>query len=116
MRKASVALAVLIAALACAAAPAEAKVAPPRLVIPKLHLDLPIGLSLNSGPAFYPTSGIPGQPYTIAIAGHRTTHTRPFWSIDALHRGDLIEIRWRGVHRYRVTGTQIVLPTQVEIA
>jgi sortase A len=83
-----------------------------RLLIPKIHLNAPVGLTLDRGPAFYTGSARPGQPYTIAIAGHRTTHTRPFWSLDALHRGDRIVIVWHGRrHVYSVTGSAVISPS-----
>ena len=87
-----------------------------RLIIPRLDLNAPLGTRVNAGPAFYPGSGRPGEPYTIAIAGHRTTHTRPFWSLDVLSRGDRIVIVSRGVrHAYRVTGTRVVAPSDWSI-
>ncbi len=112
MRKVSVTVAAsLLVALACAAGTAFAAPADVRLIIPKLHLDDPVGSQLDAGPAFYPGSARPGQPYTIAIAGHRTTHTRPFWSLEALHRGDRILLEWHGVkHVYLVTGSRVVAP------
>lgn len=98
---------------------AGSRAAPPgdRLIIPRLHLNEPVGTDVDAGPAFYPGSGRPGEPYTIAIAGHRTTHTRPFWSLDVLARGDRITIVSRGVrHRYVVTGWRVVAPTNWGVA
>src|SRR6266498_5477437 len=106
MRRISATVAAVTVALAWAVG-AQAGNATPgatRLIIPKLHLDAPLGTVVDHGPAFYPGSGRPGQPYTIAIAGHRTTHTRPFWSLNALKPGDRIAIVWRHTwHLYRVT-------------
>lgn len=102
-----------------AAGTAGSRTAPPgdRLIIPRLQLNDPLGTDVDAGPAFYPGSGRPGEPYTIAIAGHRTTHTRPFWSLDLLIRGDRITIVSRGVrHVYVVTGTRVVAPTNWGIA
>ena len=83
-----------------------------RLIIPRLHLSEPLGTMLDAGPAFYPGSGRPGESFTIAIAGHRTTHTHPFWSLDRLTRGDRIVILWTGRrHVYEVTGSRVVAPT-----
>jgi sortase A len=88
-----------------------------RLIIPRLHLNVEVGNRVDAGPAFYPGSGRPGQPYTIAIAGHRTTHTRPFWSLDVLTRGDRIVIVSGGVrHLYRVSGSRVVAPSDWSIA
>ena len=88
-----------------------------RLIIPRLHLNVPLGTSVNDGPAFYPGSGRPGEPYTIAIAGHRTTHTRPFWSLDVLTKGDQIMIVTRRArHVYVVSSVRVVAPSDWSIA
>jgi sortase A len=115
MRRAITLLTAVGLALALTAAGnAGSRATPPgdRLIIPRLQLNDPLGTDVDKGPAFYPGSGRPGEPYTIAIAGHRTTHTRPFWSLDELSRGDRIVIVSHGVrHRYVVTGTRVVAPT-----
>lgn len=115
MRRAGVTTIVsILVALACAAGPAAAggRLAQARLIIPRIHLDAALGSSLAAGPAFYRGSAHPGDPYTIAIAGHRTTHTHPFWSLDALRRGDRIVVVWRGSrHTYVVTGSRVVSPS-----
>jgi sortase A len=88
-----------------------------RLIIPRIHLNDALGTNLDLGTAFYPGSGRPGEPYTIAIAGHRTTHTHPFWSLDLLTRGDRIVIVSHGVrHVYVVTSSRVVAPTDWGIA
>src|SRR6476646_323003 len=111
MRKVSVTAATIVVALAFAAG-ASAGAPAARLIVPKLHLNVPVGRIVDAGPAFYPGSGRPGQPYTIAIAGHRTTHTRPFWSLDQVARGDKIVIVWHGrPHPYTVTSTRVVAPS-----
>jgi sortase A len=92
--------------------PAAAAGTSTRLVIQKLHLDVQVGTSLDNGPMYYPGSAHPGEPYTIAIAGHRTTHTHPFWALDELRRGDTITLVYKGArHTYRVTSTRVVAPT-----
>jgi LPXTG-site transpeptidase (sortase) family protein len=107
---AAIAYALILAATSSAAAAGDPP-QPDRLIIPHLHLNDQIGTSIDAGPAFYPGSAHPGQPHTIAIAGHRTTHTRPFWSLDRLSRGDRIVIVARRVrHLYVVTGSRIVAP------
>lgn len=114
-RRAVIALAALALGLALAPAGSPSSAAgnqPDRLVIPRLHLNDAIGTSVDAGPALYPGSGKPGEPYTIAIAGHRTTHTRPFWSLDLLKRGDRISIVRGGVRfAYVVTASLVVDPT-----
>jgi sortase A len=120
MRRAIALLTALGLALALTATGnAGSRAAPPgdRLIIPRLHLNDPLGTDVDAGPAFYPGSGRPGEPYTIAIAGHRTTHTRPFWSLEVLTRGDRIVIVSDGVrHLYVVTGTRVVAPTNWSVA
>lgn len=113
LRFAAAAAAVFAAA---ALAPAAFAGSGTRLVIQKLHLDVPIAASLDDGPIYYPGSARPGQPYTIAIAGHRTTHTHPFWALDELHRNDTITLVFRGVrHVYRVSTVRVVAPTDWSI-
>jgi LPXTG-site transpeptidase (sortase) family protein len=84
--------------------------------IPRLNLKARIGTSLNKGPAWWPVTGRPGGGDTIAIAGHRTTHTRPFYWLDRLRPGNAIYIRWAGrMHAYRVTGQRILSAKQLHI-
>jgi sortase A len=90
---------------------------PPLLTIPRLGLEAGIGRSLNQGPIWWPVTGRPGGGDTIAIAGHRTTHTRPFNELDRLRPGDSIQVRWNGrLHDYRVSGTRILSAKQLHIA
>ena len=87
------------------------------LIIPGLDLKARIGSSLNEGPAWWPVTGRPGGGDTIAIAGHRTTHTRPFYWLDKLQPGDSIYVRWAGrLHAYRVSGRRILSAKQLHIA
>jgi LPXTG-site transpeptidase (sortase) family protein len=122
MRQLSVIVSFLSVALGCAPAAVAGAGSgsvndPARLLIPKIHLDAPVGLTLDRGPAFYAGSARPGQPYTIAIAGHRTTHTRPFWSLDLLRKGDRIVLVWHHRrHVYTVTGSEVVSPSDWTIA
>lgn len=89
---------------------------PPRISIPRLHLKATIGTSLNRGPAWWPVTGRPGGGDTIAVAGHRTTHTRPFNGLDRLRPGDAIYVRWAGrVYAYRVSGRRILSAKQLHI-
>lgn len=87
-----------------------------RLAIPRIGLDMTFvqgtaGPQLELGPGHYPSTGLPGQGETIAIAGHRTTFLEPFRHIDELRRGDLIEVRMPyGSFAYAVTGRQVVAP------
>ena len=85
--------------------------------IPRLRLKAKIGTSLTKGPAWWPITGRPGGGDTIAVAGHRTTHTRPFYWLERLRPGDSIYIRWEGrVHAYRVSGRRILSAKHRHIA
>jgi sortase A len=48
--------------------------------------------SLQKGPGHYKATPIPGQPGTVAIAGHRTTYLAPFRHINDIQDGDEIRI------------------------
>jgi LPXTG-site transpeptidase (sortase) family protein len=88
-----------------------------RINIPRLHLRATVGRSLDQGPAWWPVTGRPGGGDTIAIAGHRTTHSHPFLNLDRLEPGDVIYVRWQGIaHRYVMSGRRIVSQKQLHIA
>lgn len=90
---------------------------PARITIPKLGLATRIGTNLDAGPIWWPVTGRPGGGDTIAIAGHRTTHTHPFLDLDRLSRGDVIDVRWQGdAYRYVVSGRRILSSTNLHIA
>ena len=87
------------------------------LNIPRLQLKTAVSLNLNTGPAFWPETGRPGSGDTIAIAGHRTTHTKPFHDLDKLRNGDRIYLRYGGhTHAYVMTSRQIVSVKNLHIA
>jgi sortase A len=91
--------------------------APARINIPRIHLKAQVGTSLNEGPAWWPITGRPGGGDTVAIAGHRTTHTHPFLNLDRLEPGDPIYLRWQGVvRRYVMSGRRILSQKQRHIA
>jgi sortase A len=122
-------LSTLLALLALLGPPASSAAGPaaatPRLgnilgtiIIAKLHVRALIregtdAAELNRGPSHYPSTALPGQGETIAIAGHRTTYGAWFRHIDQLTPGDEIDILLQpkfggGTHRYRTTGHRIV--------
>jgi sortase A len=92
-----------------------------RIVIPRIDVDKIVvhGVSrddLKRGPGHYPGTPLPGQPGNAAIAGHRTTYGAPFHRVDELEPGDEILVTTQqGSFRYEVMGTEIVLPTDVEV-
>ena len=89
----------------------------PLLNIPRLDLKASLGTDLNDGPAWWPVTGRPGGGDTVAIAGHRTTYTRPFYWLERLRPGNAIYVRWAGrMHAYTVTGRRILSAKQLHIA
>jgi sortase (surface protein transpeptidase) len=72
------------------------------LVIPRLGLYTTTAQSLDGGPWLYYR-----DRDTVAIAGHRTTHTRPFARLPELRRGDRIFLNG---YRFVVRKTAVVRP------
>jgi sortase A len=71
--------------------------------------------SLKRGPGHYATTVLPGLRGTVGLAGHRTTYLAPFRRINELRKGAriLLEMPY-GRFEYRVSGTQIVKPTDTK--
>lgn len=68
------------------------------------------------GIGHYPGTAMPGDVGNFALAGHRTTFGRPFHRVEELQVGDPIVVRTPDTwYVYRVTSTQVVLPSQVEV-
>jgi len=66
---------------------------------------------LRKGPGHYPKTPLPGEPGTVAVAGHRTTYLAPFRTLDRLRRGDRIVMAMPyGRFVYRVRRTRVVPP------
>ena len=86
------------------------------ILIPALHVDAAFveGIAeedLAKGPGHYPDTPMPGRGGNVAIAGHRTTHGAPFWSLDSLHEGDDITLITRkGRFVYRVRWVKVASP------
>ena len=92
---------------------------PARISIPRLHLRSRVfpASKLALGPAWWPVTGRPGGGDTVAIAGHRTTHTHPFYYLERLRPGDAVYVAYHGhVHRYRVLRSRVVPSTNLHIA
>ncbi len=71
---------------------------------------------LQKGPGHYPTTSLPGEAGTVAIAGHRTTYAAPFNKINEIAKGDRITLEMPyGTFIYTVTGTAIVDPSDVSV-
>ena len=87
------------------------------ILIPAMHVDAAFveGTDpddLSKGPGHYPGTPMPGRGGNVAIAGHRTTHGAPFWSLDSLHEGDQITLITRkGRFVYRAQWIKVASPT-----
>jgi sortase A len=89
--------------------------------IPKLGVkkDLLEGVSLtvlDQAPGHWPGTAMPGHAGNVVVAGHRTSHDRPFRYIDQLVPGDPVVFTTKqGRYVYKVTSTEIVLPNAIRI-
>ena len=86
-----------------------------QLKIPSIGLDWTVveGVGvpdLKKGPGHFRETPMPGQLGNAAIAGHRTTYGAPFFDLDKVQLGDLIEVGTlrRRCSSYAVTGTTVV--------
>ena len=93
-----------------------------KIRIPKLGVDMVVvegtgAGQLALGPGHYSGTAYPwDRSGTVGLAGHRTTHLRPFHALDRLVPGDRIELVTKaGTFRYVVSGTRIVEPTDVQV-
>jgi sortase A len=92
-----------------------------RIKIPAIHVDVVVvegttQSALRAGAGHYPQTPLPCEPGNVAIAGHRTTYGKPFTNLDLLHPGDAIILETPvGKCTYKVTRTEIVLPTDTHV-
>jgi sortase A len=92
-----------------------------RIEIPRIGVDdiVVAGVEtddLKRGPGHFPDTPLPGQLGNSAIAGHRTTYGQPFRNVDQLAAGDEIRVTTlSGTYVYRVTGQQIVSPSDYQV-
>jgi sortase A len=71
---------------------------------------------LIRGIGHYAGTDLPGEVGNFAMAGHRTTYGKPFNQIDKLVEGDVVLVETKDTYFvYRVTGHQIVPPSQVSV-
>jgi len=88
-----------------------------RIQIPKIGANFVIvqgtdAGDLREGPGHYVNTPLPGEPGTVAIAGHRTTFLAPFRDIDELKPSDPIQVQMPyGDFTYSVQRTRIVDPS-----
>ena len=92
-----------------------------RIKIDRIGLDMVVvqgtdTASLQKGPGHYEATPLPGQPGTVAIAGHRTTYLAPFRHIDQIEDGDEVRIEMPyGAFTYVVQRHEVVDPSDVGI-
>jgi sortase A len=108
-------------------APADARALTPELVhgtleLPTLGVSEPLGegvtlTAIDRGPSHWPGTAMPGQLGNVVVAGHRTTHSRPFYDLDLLAPGDPLVFRMNDgtAWTYETTGTEIVGPDAMHI-
>ena len=91
------------------------------LVIPEIGVDQVVvqgtgTAQLAAGPGHYPGTPLPGQAGNAAIAGHRTTHGRPFYNLQNLAPGDPLTVTTlQGTFRYSVVRSEVVAPTDIAV-
>ena len=73
--------------------------------------------AIDQGPSHWPGTALPGQLGNVVVAGHRVTHTRPFYDLDRLRPGDpLVFTRADGARfTYRLTSLETVAPDNLRI-
>jgi sortase A len=82
--------------------------------------DLHEGVTLTAidrGPSHWPGTALPGQLGNVVVAGHRVTHTRPFYDLDRLQPGDpLVFTMSNGATwTYTLVSTEVVTPDAMHI-
>ena len=71
---------------------------------------------LDHGPGHWPGTAMPGHRGNVVIAGHRTSHDRPFRRLDELVPGDEVFLSTlEGRFRYLVVSSEVVDPTAIRI-
>lgn len=71
---------------------------------------------LQRGVGHYADTAMPGEVGNFAMAGHRTTYGKPFNRIAELKKDDVVLVETKSTwYVYRVTGHEIVAPTQVSV-
>lgn len=92
-----------------------------RIQIPALELDAPIVMGdgweeLKQGVGQHIGSGLPGQAGNLVLSAHNDIYGELFRKLDKLKKGDEILILTQdSTFTYVVTGTKIVVPTEVDV-
>jgi sortase A len=63
------------------------------LALPSIGVTAPLGegvtlTAIDRGPGHWPGTALPGEVGNVVVAGHRVTHSRPFYDLDLLQPGD----------------------------
>ncbi|MBV8950056.1 MAG: class E sortase [Actinobacteria bacterium] len=88
----------------------------PAVGIDEVLYDQVTALSINKGPSHWPGTAMPGELGNVVVAGHRTTHRSPFLRLGDVRPGDeIIFVMPDGTWKYRVSGSEVVAPTDVAI-
>jgi sortase A len=83
----------------------------PRIGVNRIVVEGATAGDLTKGPGHFPETPLPGQLGNAAIAGHRTTHLAPFFSLEKMQQGDeIIVTTLNGRYVYQVTGSEEVAP------
>lgn len=79
-----------------------------RIVVPEANLDVVVldgwdESTLKKAPGHLPSTALPGANGNCVIAGHRNVYGSPFYKVDALQPGAVIELRTaQANYQYRV--------------
>ncbi len=107
--------------------PLDARAPTPEVVhgtvaLPTIGVAQPLGegvtlTAIDRGPSHWPGTAMPGQVGNVVVAGHRVTHTRPFYDLDRLAVGDPLVFTMNDgtTWTYVLTGTEIVGPDATHI-
>ena len=72
--------------------------------------------TLDRGPGHWPRTAMPGHTGNVVVAGHRTSHGKPFRNVDQLIPGDeVIFTTDAGRFVYIVVSTEIVKPDAMRV-
>lgn len=72
--------------------------------------------TLDRGPGHWPGTAMPGSTGNVVVAGHRTSHSKPFRHLEMLEPGDEVIFNTpEGRFVYNVTSTEVVYPDAVHI-
>lgn len=73
--------------------------------------------AIDRGPSHWPGTALPGQLGNVVVAGHRVTHSQPFYDLDRLAPGDPLVFTMNDgtTWTYELTGSEIVTPDAMHI-